>query len=71
LSGAMVLDAAFNHALHVGIVRRHVRVAVLSPLFQTLRPSLGALSLAPLPSALFVAHPRVASRSVCSCRERE
>src|SRR5438309_8219481 len=69
LSGAMVLDAALNHALHVGIVCLHVRVAVLSALVQTLRPLLGALSFAALSSTLFVAHPQVASRSGSSCPE--
>src|SRR4051794_11220832 len=69
LSGAMILDATLNHALHVGIVRLHVDVAIVSPLFQALRTSLGGLSHAALASALFDAHPRVASRSVSSCRE--
>jgi hypothetical protein len=55
-SSPMIPDAELNHALHVGIVRFHVRVPVLSPLFQPLRPFLGALSGAALPFALIDAH---------------
>src|SRR3954462_11749535 len=64
----MILDAALNHALHVGIFRVPVGVAVMCPLLQALRPSLGALSLAALSSALFDAHPRLTTPSVSSCR---
>src|SRR4051812_48199231 len=64
----MILDAALNHALHVGIVRFPVGGAIIRPLVQALRPFLGALSLSALSSALFDAHPRKASRSVSSCR---
>jgi hypothetical protein len=44
----MILDAALYHALHVGIVRFPVGVAIIRPLLQALRPSLGARSLAAL-----------------------
>jgi hypothetical protein len=54
----MILDAALNHALNVGIVRFPLSAAVLSSLLQPLRPSLRCLSSAALSFAVVDAHSR-------------
>lgn len=54
----MILDAALNHALNVGIVRFPLSIAVLSSLLQALRLSLRCLSSAALSFAAVDGHAR-------------